>query len=156
MPLTQEELKTLFHYDPITGIFTYKKALSNRTRVGDWAGSVTSGGYKRVWIHGTTYAVHRLIWLYMTGEWPNELIDHIDGNPTNNRWNNLREATKSQNGAYSFKLDKGIRRRSSGRWEARIRVDRKEIYIGSFRTKEEAKEAFADASYRHRGEFAKP
>ena len=144
----------MLHYNEETGIFTWIE--SNRASVnGTIAGSVTTGGYITIYVNGKTYPAHRLAWFYVTRLWPKEYIDHIDHDPENNRWINLREANKSQNGSNTLKINKGVRRRSSGRWEARIRVDKKEIYIGSFASEERARVAFAEACNKYRGEFAR-
>jgi hypothetical protein len=88
--LTQDELKTLIHYDPSTGVFT--SLLKNKT-----VGSLTYKGYLRLNLQKRLYMAHRIAWLYMTGEFPGIEIDHIDGDRRNNRWANLRLATRKQN-----------------------------------------------------------
>ncbi len=85
--LTQAELKAVLHYDPETGIFT---------RYGhNKCGSKTYQGYIGIGIKRKTYYAHRLAWLYMTGVWPSKEIDHKNRIRDDNRWVNLREATRS-------------------------------------------------------------
>lgn len=93
--LTQERLKDVLEYDPLTGVFTWKVSISNRIRVGEKAGAMSNDGYLRIAIDKKSYLAHRLAWLYQTGEWPEKYIGHIKGK--SNHWENLREATSSQN-----------------------------------------------------------
>lgn len=95
--MNQVRLKELLHYDPETGIFTRKVTTSSNAKAGQVAGFDKPGGYSHIRADGIQYKSHRLEWLYMTGEWPKFEIDHIDNNPHNNRWANLREATGSEN-----------------------------------------------------------
>lgn len=93
--LTQKRLKELLHYDPETGLFTWKSGASRRVRVGDVAGYL--GMYVFIRIQGVLYRAHRLAWLYMHGSWPKSDIDHWDRNKHNNAIANLREASDSEN-----------------------------------------------------------
>ena len=155
MPLTQERLLEVLEYYPNTGQFVWINCPRGSIVNGTVAGSISTGGYVSIVIDGTHYPAHRLAWLYVTGNWPEDLVDHIDGNPSNNEWRNLRPATKSQNGSNFFRERKGIRKRAGrNKWEARIRLDGIEVYLGSFETEREAREAFALASAIHRGDFA--
>ena len=99
--LTQADVKKLFDYNPDTGSCTRLTRPSRNVHIGDELGSVHcySGGlkYRQTEINRTQYGIHRLIWLWVTGEWPENDIDHIDGNGLNNAWSNLREATHIEN-----------------------------------------------------------
>lgn len=90
-------IRDRFNYDPISGAFTWFKPTNNRVRIGSNAGRLMPDNSYRVSIDNKSYAVHRLIWLYMTGEFPTAIIDHIDRNPSNNKWNNLRDCSTQQN-----------------------------------------------------------
>jgi hypothetical protein len=94
--LTFERAKEHVCYDPETGNFTWI-IVKRRVRIGSLTGCIRSDGYRLIRIDKKLYLAHRLAWLLMTGAWPIKEIDHIDGNPKNNVWNNLREATHAQN-----------------------------------------------------------
>jgi hypothetical protein len=94
--LTQERLKELLDYNPDTGVFTRKVRQSGNAKEGAIAGSNTTG-YIRIGVDGPEYAAHRLAFLWMEGYFPENEVDHIDRNPSNNRWNNLREVSHQCN-----------------------------------------------------------
>ena len=87
--LTQAELKEHLHYNPDNGIFTRIKS-TQKTRVGDIVGTKQKHGHLMAGVNRKKYLLHRLAWLYMTGNWPSEHIDHINGNPSDNRWVNIK------------------------------------------------------------------
>ena len=94
--LTQVELKELLHYAPDTGGFLWRKGRSNVV-AGTRAGTPDKDGYVIIRIDKRHYRAHRLAWFYVIGVWPRAIIDHINRNPFDNRFCNLREATHSQN-----------------------------------------------------------
>ena len=94
--ITQSNLKKILHYNPDDGFFTWKINI-NKVKVGDLAGYTNKRNYIRIRAEGRRYMAHRLAWLYMKGEWPRNEIDHIDHVRSNNKWNNLREATHQEN-----------------------------------------------------------
>ncbi|MFA6198823.1 MAG: HNH endonuclease [Bacteroidales bacterium] len=87
--ITQEYLKEHFNYNPETGEFLRKKNKIVKT--------IGKREYRKINIDGKFYKAHRLIWLYTYGTWPDDFIDHIDGDKHNNRIDNLRNATNSEN-----------------------------------------------------------
>jgi hypothetical protein len=96
--LTQDELKAQLHYNPETGVFTRLKANCTRVKVGDIAGNLSkSTGYIRFSINKKEYVAHRLAWLYMTGSFPINEIDHINGIKHDNRFSNLRDVPHEVN-----------------------------------------------------------
>jgi hypothetical protein len=158
--ITQEYLKSILYYDPETGLWVWIKNFHSR-RVGKEAGSYTNEGYKRIKIDGKEYRSARLIWFYMTGEWPENLIDHKDTNKTNEKWTNLREATNAEQcrnrnvKSNNISGYKGVKQTTSGKFEASIKIENKYKYLGSFNTPEEAADAYADAAVEAYGEFAR-
>lgn len=133
--LTQEYLKSILDYNPETGVFTW---LVNRgsIRIGHLAGCFDSKGYLIIKIDQRNYKGHRLVWLYMNGKWPENDIDHIDRNSGNNKWSNLREATRSQNNVNSGKvigeLPKWVRKSSKNTYQAVISINGKLKHLGNF------------------------
>jgi len=87
--ITQEYLKSIITYNPDTGIFVRKNG-----RIPKYVGK---NGYMQISIQYKKYYLHRLAWLYMYGFMPEKEIDHINGNKSDNRICNLREATRTQN-----------------------------------------------------------
>ena len=156
-------LRSLFDYDPVTGILRWRVDRPNGIRVGDIAGNRWSKDrpYLRVEIDGRAFAVHRIAWALMTGAWPKEFIDHINGVENNNRWENLREADRSQNAANSrlYRSNKSGYRGVSydkhhRKWVAQIHISKgKNTRIGRFDTKEEAVEAYRKVAIEIFGDF---
>ena len=95
--LTQEKLKALFDYSPLTGKLTRKVVTANRVKVGEIAGTINGSGYLQTSVQSKTYFNHRLIWLWHYGYLPEHQIDHIDRVRSNNKLNNLRETNSTCN-----------------------------------------------------------
>lgn len=128
------EVKRLFDYDPDTGLLTRKSNGKN-----DWG---LSHGYKEVGFLGTSEYAHRIIWCWMTGDWPEKHIDHIDRDQTNNKWNNLRNvdhSTNLRNQHRSHSPDCGVYPRK-GKWAVTFTRNGCTRHYGTFVTKEEARE----------------
>jgi hypothetical protein len=156
--VTQERLKELLHYNPDTGVFTRRVSVARGGKAGDTVGTVQKKGYVVIKIDGKVYYAHRLAWLYMTGEWPANEIDHKNLDKSFNAWGNLREATSSQNAAnrlgWSATGFKGVAKSGSG-YRAEIQVNGKRRNLGSFRTPEEAHAAYVEAANNNFGKFAR-
>lgn len=143
--LTQERLKTLLHYDPDTGVFTYACARP-KVRVGAEAGHTHAGhGYRQIKIDGKLYLAHRLAWLYVYGEWPTELLDHVNRNRVDNRLCNLRSSDKylnRQNTGTPVNSTSGAKgvtwNRTLEKWHARISLKGRRYHVGWFYDKESA------------------
>jgi hypothetical protein len=151
----QEELNTIYHYNPATGIFTWLPAngrgMHHRKGI---VGTVHIKGYRYIRFQGRSLFAHRLAFLYMTGVWPTDQIDHINGVRDDNRWCNLREATNGQNmenlaGPHGETITGvlGVTFRR-GRYEARIQQGQVRHHLGTFRNLEDAEEAYRKAKAR--------
>ena len=153
--LTQDELKDRLHYEPDTGLFTWRHTTGSKSKAGRVAGGYDTQGYVLVGMGRRLYRAHRLAWLYVYGVWPNHTIDHINRVRHDNRIINLRMATQAQNCQnMSARVTNtsgfvGISQRSSGRWSARIRCNYKYIYIGTYDTPEEAYQAYQKAAAKY-------
>lgn len=150
--LSLDKLKSELHYDPETGIFTRKK----KTPSGPIG---TIAGYKRkdnvINIRcGFQYLAHRLAWFYMTGKWPKEEIDHINGNGSDNRWCNLREATHSQNAQNVPRRGVSWHKRYK-KWGARLCLNSISYHIGWFETEQEALQAYQNYKQIHHPFYAR-
>ena len=163
-------LQDRLDYDPSTGVFTWKaipnpihrEKIWNKRFAGTRAGSTDKAGYTRIKIHGSSESAHRLAWLWVTGKEPSDEIDHRDGDRSNNRFDNLREATRSQNCQNRVPLPKGASdhcgvyfHKRNNRWIGQINADKVRHYLGSFKTEEAANAAVRAARARLHGEFAR-
>lgn len=138
MELTQAYLKTILHYDPETGVFTWATE-SDRRAVGNVADRIYDGGYARIWLLGRFYLSHRLAFLWMTGRFPHEHTDHVNGARSDNRWINLRSVSPGENHKNMRRYIcntsgvPGVRwHKRDNIWEARIRIDGKDKHLGRF------------------------
>lgn len=141
--LTQERLKELIHYNPDTGVLTWKQSVG-RVKSGDVAGWKNLG-YIYMAIDGIHYKAHRIAWFYMKGVWPRSYIDHKDHVRSNNAWNNIREATdldNQRNRTLSVNNTSGYCgvcfAVNVGKWGAAIGVNGKKITLGYYSDKSEA------------------
>jgi hypothetical protein len=177
--LTAEAVRQLLDYDPATGLFRWKartpemfagRKYSKDRECSRWnaryagyiAGSVENDGYLAIKIDGKKHKAHRLAWLFMTGAWPIDEIDHIDRIRTNNAFGNLRESTRNGN---AWNKGRQINNTSGfkgvsyykryNKYMASIRVNRKQINLGYFTTPEAAHAAYCRAAREHHGEFAR-
>lgn len=146
-------IRDLFSYDPVAG---------RLTRIGaKKTGVLHHTGYVYIKFSNRRFAEHHLVWLYHKGEWARGWLDHRNGDRADNRIENLREASASQNTANSKLLPhstsgfKGVSLRPNGRWQARITLNRQTIQLGMFDSAEEAHAAYAAAAHEHFGEFAR-
>lgn len=148
--ITHEQLKEAVRYAPETGEFIWL-VKSTRTRAGDIAGA-SYNGYRFIKIRQKKYAAHRLAWFYVYGGWPQQDIDHINGDRSDNRIANLRDVPRSINAQNTRRAR--IDNRSSGllgvtkirgEWAAQIFVGGKNMRLGRFSKPEEAHEAYLSA-----------
>jgi len=151
--LTQEYVRSLFDYDPETGELTWRERDSSSAKTvsalasvnarfkGRRAGSPNKG-YVRIYVDGGQYYAHQIIWVYVTGEWP-DVIDHINRNRQDNRFVNLRSVTQACNMRNSSRSVKntsgvtGVSKRGDG-WVSYITVSRRRINLGSYSSFDDA------------------
>lgn len=161
--LTHDRLVELLIYDPDTGEFRWRKSLRGPARAGNLAGTTTGmkRGRRKIKIDQVFYRSARLAFLYMTGEWPEGEVDHINRTPSDDRWVNLREATRRENvrnrGATALNKTglKGVfwdKRRNA--YIAQIVTESGNKRLGKFATAAEAHAAYREAANIYHGEFA--
>lgn len=148
--LTWERLRDVVSYNPHTGVFTWAANRGGHVQRGRIAGHIGGNGYGTLMIDGVAYKTHRLAWLYIVRAWPSGHIDHIDGNPSNNRIANLRDASprinsenrrkpRGDNGSgYQGVSWHGQQRK----WQARITSVGRARSLGVFDTPAAAHEAY--------------
>ena len=152
--LTQQRLKDVLTYDQTTGRFTWLVAPNGRIHVGQIAGNLNPYGYIQIKIDRVLYRAHRLAWLYMTGRWPSQHIDHRNRVRHDNVWLNLRDTSRTFNnqnlgeaksGNQSTGL-LGVSQRNKGAgFQARITADGEKKWLGTFPTAELAHAAYVQA-----------
>ncbi len=150
--MNQDKLKELLSYEPTTGIFTWLISKGS-IKAGDIAGS--HGKYKHLYvkIDGKTYYLHRLAWLYLYGEMPKYMIDHINGISDDNRIDNLRDVTNTVNQQNQKKAHINSKsgligacwNKQNKAWKAQITHQGKVIYLGLYKTAQLAHEAYLTA-----------
>jgi hypothetical protein len=177
--LSAEVVRGMLDYDPQTGALRWKMRGPetfknfgkytaaqtckrwNSANAGKPAGNINQNGAVYIRISNKRYLAHRIIWLLVTGSWPLEEIDHIDRNPSNNTWPNLRCATRSENGC-NRRLHRnnttgfrGVRfDKRKKQYFSSINVRRKNFFLGTFETPEEAYETYCVAAKKYHGTFS--
>lgn len=152
--LTQVRLREVLNYDETTGFFSWRTDKASTVPAGKRAGSFHQRGYRIICLDGRRYREHRLAWLWCKGEFPTAYIDHINGDRSDNRIENLRDVTKAVNqqnlrAAQSNSSTGllGVRAHSKRKncFDAFIKVDERRIYLGRFKTAEAAHAAYMTA-----------
>jgi hypothetical protein len=154
LPFSQEYLKQRFDYDPSTGRLVWRSAKS--TVRGKEAGTIAPSGYRLVSLGNRAWVAHRLIWVIVHGIGPDGEIDHVNGNRSDNRIENLRCVSRTDNGrncAVSKRNTSGVLGVSwyarSRKWLAQIKVDRRQIFLGYFDSLSCAKAARSAADIKY-------
>ena len=152
--LTYERLRELLDYNPETGVFTRRVQLSPRYPIGSVVGSDDGSGYLQTTVASKKYRLHRLAYFYMLGVWPPHDVDHKNRKRANNKWSNLRPATRTENchnislGAHNTSGYIGVSWAANVfKWEARITVANKGKVLGYFPTPELASAAYQKAKH---------
>jgi hypothetical protein len=148
---TLNELQQVLRYAPDEGAFYWR--IDNRhpkARTGMRAGRINVLGRAQIGYKKSQLFVHRLVWLFETGAWPAGMIDHIDGNPLNNKFFNLRESNHSLNGQNqrawrNGKLLGTSWHKGKGKYIAAIKLQGKRVHLGYFETEELAHRAYVTA-----------
>lgn len=153
--LTQQRLKELLHYDPETGVLTWIVSRKGRfIRAGQIAYG-RNNGYVIICVDGRLYRGHRLAWLYMTGGFPADQIDHINRVRDDNKWSNLREVnnkTNAENTSSARTSNRigilGVSVRGNS-FRAKITTNGKPICLGTYKNKEDARNAYIVAKRKY-------
>ena len=158
LDITLDQLCALLHYNPETGHFIWRVKTCRKVVPGTIAGYVKPEGYRVIRIDKKRYRANRLAWFYMTGVWPTGDVDHIDGDPRNDTFKNLRDVStagniQNQKRAHARNKSSGLlgvsTLRSSKRWRARICTNGVHTLIGWFDTAEEAHQAYLEVKRKH-------
>lgn len=156
MKLTQEQLKSFVEYNPETGEFIWIKDRSWAAKKGDVAGCKRKNNRIQLQILGKKYHAHRLAFLYMEGYFPEHYVDHIDRDPTNNRWDNLREVSPSCNARNMGNREnsksgvKGVTWDNfSSKWVAQIYAHKKHKHLGHYTNVLDAAKARYEAEIKY-------
>lgn len=158
--LTADQVRDLLDYDPATGNLAWRKTGKGR-RLDRIAGSPDRHGYLQTRVNGRMYFNHRLAWLHVHGTWPQYVIDHINGNPADNRIENLRDVPRKTNQENQRKAAASNKttgllgaslHRKTGKFVAAIQTDRTKHYLGLYETPEQAHAAYVTAKHQlHQG-----
>ncbi len=159
--ITHDHLKQNIEYDPNTGLWKWIVLPNNSCKKGWFAGHLKTNqdGYQlyEIRICGITYIAARLAWFYMKGEWPINKIDHKNRNSLDNKWDNIREATNSQNTMnqtprFNQTGRKGVVK-SGKKYSSYVKIDGTMMYLGTYNTAEEASLAYESVAKPLHGAF---
>ena len=153
--ITVDHVRSILKYDPETGFFTWITHKRRPDLIGKRAGSPTNMGYWAIAIKNQKFLAHRLAWLYMTGSWPSQHIDHKDGNKQNNAFSNLREVSRFENLQNMRKPTKANKSgylgvsAHQGKWRVQLMAQGKRFRISGIDTPEEAHQKYLELKRLH-------
>lgn len=159
--LTFERLKELLHYDPETGEWRWLTPINKRAKIGDAVGTISVHGYRIITIAGVKYRSSRLAYLYVKGSWPPDEMDHEDRCKLNDRWNNLRVVSRSENAlnrdlqSNNFSGARGVHwDNKASKWVAQVKSNGLTHWVGGFDSFDDAVAARDAAATKHHQNFA--
>lgn len=151
-------IESLLSYEPLTGVLRWIVSPNRRIPIGSIAGTNAANGRRAVIVNRKRYHCARIAWLLSTGAWPAGHIDHINGDPTDDRLSNLRDVCAKTNCENKRKPTAGNKlgvlgvHAVYGRYKADISVNGKTMHLGSFNTAHEAHAAYVQAKRKfHKG-----
>ncbi|QHJ79554.1 MAG: hypothetical protein [Caudoviricetes sp.] len=156
------KLMELYSYNPENGVFTRIKKLNGKGRghIGEPVGSLDSKGYLTICFEGKHIKLHRLAWAFTFGEFPQGIMDHVNGDRKDNRICNLREADKKGNAYNSKNFSnnktgfKGVSMLKDGKYRAQARLNGKKVHLGRFNSAEDAAKEYLKFSIENHGVFS--
>lgn len=164
--LDQKTLMSVLSYNSETGIFVWRINVGSRAKAGSEAGFHRPDGYISITIDKKPYFAHRLAFLHIDGSLPKMCVDHINGNRSDNSWENLREVDRPENqknqrlsSASTTGINGVCWHKKGGKWHAQIKVNYKNISLGLYDDIKDAVTARkeADLKYRfHKNHGSKP
>lgn len=154
--MNADDVRKLISYDPETGEFQWV-ARRRGVRLDAPPGTRHPDGRLEIALCGKRHKAARIAWLLMTGEWPKHNIDHISGDPSDDRFVNLRDIPTKANIQNQVRAQRsnrssgllGVTHRKNGKWQARLLVDGKNTNVGTFDTAESAHQAYLAAKRQH-------
>jgi len=153
-------LEILEYFDFRNGVFYWKKLTTNAVKIGDEAGIRNDKGYVIISFKNCSYRAHKLVWILEHNEPPPDVIDHINRCRWDNRPQNLRRASRSENAMNAGKRShnssgfKGVHKHNNKKWRAQIRFRNKRYCLGIYETAHEAHAAYLKAAKKIAGNFA--
>lgn len=156
-----QRLREVFRLEPETGRLFWRVKKANHIAAGDEAGAAHGSGYREVRLDGKRLYTHRIIFALTNGRWPIGDVDHANRDKTDNRPENLREATRTQNiqnAGLSRANRSGVKGvhwcKFTGKWRARIRLNDRHVCLGRYDDIETAGYAYMSAALKAHGQFA--
>lgn len=160
--ITAERLRSVLRYEPNTGDFYWIAKTANATVLGSRAGTFMMRGCIGIKIDGRTYKAHRLAWLYVYGCWPTDQIDHKNRSPSDNRFDNLREADSNENNQNRSRpvgrmspLKGASWNTGKRKWIAQIQHRNQYVYLGKYDCPIAAHLQYCIATAKFHGQFAR-